>query len=152
MDTSDIFCVSVLLLSLPEQLSDWASSVAMTWMMRPMRRRNISLNSLGWVLMLIARYTMISWGRMADRRGRKEIQQQGATSEGRQAVSDLCEDGHADVVVASLVDESSQLVRRDGSRDGFFSGLGRETDGQVLLVSQQVRAGLQGAVATVCNE
>lgn len=34
-------------LGVPEQLSDWASSVAMTWMMRPMRRRNISLKRLG---------------------------------------------------------------------------------------------------------
>lgn len=42
-------------LGVPEQLSDWASSVAMTWMMRPMRRRNISLKRLGCVLMLIAK-------------------------------------------------------------------------------------------------
>lgn len=67
-------------------------------------------------------------------------------------MSDLCEDGHAYVAVAGLVDESSQLVCRDGSRDGFLSGLGREAHRQVLLVSQQVRARLQAAAAaTVYN-
>lgn len=86
-------------------------------------------------------------GRQVKQVGRQEGQQEGAESQRRWALSDLGEDGHADVVVAGLVDESSQLVRRDGSRDGFLSGLGRETHRQVLLVSQQVRAGLQAASA-----
>ena len=58
-------------------------------------------------------------------------------------MSDLREDGHADVVVAGLVDESCQLVRRNWSRDGFLSGLRRKTHCQVFLVGQQIRAGLQ---------
>lgn len=63
------------------------------------------------------------------------------TAAGR--VTHLSEDGHADVAVAGLVDEGGQLVGRDRSRDGFLSRLGRKTDGQVLLVRQQIRAGLQ---------
>lgn len=63
------------------------------------------------------------------------------TAAGR--VTHLSEDGHADVVVAGLVDEGGQLVRRDGSLDGFLSRLGRKTHGQVLLVRQQIRAGLR---------
>lgn len=58
-------------------------------------------------------------------------------------VTHLSEDGHADVVVTGLVDEHGQLVWRDGSRDGFLSGLGGKTHGQVLLVSQQIGAGLR---------
>ena len=57
-------------------------------------------------------------------------------------VSHLSENGHADVVVAGLVDESGQLVWRYGSSDGFLSGLRRQTHCQVLLMRQQVRAGL----------
>lgn len=54
--------------------------------------------------------------------------------ESREPLSHLGEDGHADVVVAGLVNERRQLVRRNGSRDGFLSGLGREAHRQVLLV------------------
>lgn len=57
-------------------------------------------------------------------------------------VTHLREDGHTDVVVAGLVDESGQLVRRDGSGDGFLSGLRRQTHCQVLLMRQQIGAGL----------
>lgn len=57
-------------------------------------------------------------------------------------VSHLGEDGQADVVVTGLVDESGQLVRRDGSRDGLLSRLRWKSHGQVLLVRQQVRASL----------
>lgn len=55
----------------------------------------------------------------------------------------LSEYGHADVVVAGFVDELSQLVWRDRSSDGFLSGFRREAHGQVLLVRQQIRAGLR---------
>lgn len=55
----------------------------------------------------------------------------------------LSENGHADVVVAGLVDEGSQLVQRYGSGDGFLSGLRRQTHCQVLLMRQQIRAGLR---------
>lgn len=54
----------------------------------------------------------------------------------------LSEDGHADVVVTGLVDEDGQLVWRYRSSDGFLSWLRRQTDRQVLLVRQQIRAGL----------
>lgn len=58
-------------------------------------------------------------------------------------VTHLSEYGHADVIVAGLVNESGQLVRRDGSSDGFLSGLRGEAHCQVLLVCQQIRAGLR---------
>lgn len=58
-------------------------------------------------------------------------------------VTHLSENGYADVVVAGLVDQSSQLVWRDGSCDGFLSGFRRETHCQVLLVRQQIRARLR---------
>lgn len=57
-------------------------------------------------------------------------------------LTNLGEYGHADVVVTGLIDESGQLVWRYGSRNGFFSWLRRETHCQVLLVCQQIRAGL----------
>lgn len=57
-------------------------------------------------------------------------------------VTHLCENGNADVVFAGLVDEIRQLVRRYRSRDGFLSRLRRESDRQVLLVGQQIRASL----------
>lgn len=55
----------------------------------------------------------------------------------------LGEYGHTDVVVAGLVDEDSQLVGRNWSGDGFLSRLRRQTHCQVLLVCQQIRAGLR---------
>lgn len=57
-------------------------------------------------------------------------------------MSHLREDGHADVVVAGLVDERGQLVRRYRSRDGLLPRLWGQTHRQVLLVRQQIRAGL----------
>lgn len=60
----------------------------------------------------------------------------------RRNESHLGEYGHADVAVAGLVDEGGQLVWRYGSSDGFLSGLGRQAHRQVLLVCQQIRAGL----------
>lgn len=58
-------------------------------------------------------------------------------------VTHLGEYGHTDVVVAGLVDEDSQLVWRNWSGDGFLSRLRRQTHCQVLLVRQQIRAGLR---------
>ncbi len=55
----------------------------------------------------------------------------------------LSENGHADVVVAGLVDDGGQLVRRYGGGDGLLSGLRRQAHCQVLLVRQQIRAGLR---------
>lgn len=57
-------------------------------------------------------------------------------------VAHLREDGHADVVVAGFVDEGGQLVRRYWGRDGLLPRLWRQTHRQVLLVRQQIRAGL----------
>lgn len=56
--------------------------------------------------------------------------------------TDLGEDGDADVLVAGLVDERGQLVGGQRGGDGLLPGLRRQADRQVLLVSQQVRAGL----------
>ena len=47
--------------TVPEHLRVRANSEAITWMIRPTRRRNISRNNLGSVRMNIARYTRISW-------------------------------------------------------------------------------------------
>lgn len=55
----------------------------------------------------------------------------------------LSEYGHTDVVVAGLINDSSQLVWRYWSSDGFLSGFRRETHRQVLLVRQQIRTGLE---------
>lgn len=63
-------------------------------------------------------------------------------------VTHLCENGNADVVFAGLVDEIRQLVRRYRSRDCFLSRLGGESDRQVLLVGQQIRAGLPKETTT----
>lgn len=92
--------------------------------------------------MLIARYTMISW-RRGDRLKRMVgggIRRSQVTVE---RVTHLSEYGHADVVVAGLVDEGSQQVWGCGSGDGFLSRLRRQTHCQVLLVRQQIRAGLR---------
>lgn len=55
--------------------------------------------------------------------------------------SHLREDGHADVVVARLVNQRGQPVRGDRSRDGLLPRLRRQTHRQVLLVRQQIGAG-----------
>lgn len=51
-----------------------------------------------------------------------------------ECVTHLSEYGHADIVVARLVDEDGQLVWRYGSGDGFLSRLRRQTHCQMLLV------------------
>lgn len=83
---------------------------------------------------------MISW-RRGDGTGGEE-DGTGFPGDGEN-VTHLGEYGHADVAVAGLVDEGGQLVRRYGSGDGFLSGLWRQAHSQVLLVRQQIRAGLR---------
>lgn len=68
--------------------------------------------------------------------------ERGVAMETLEQLTNLGEYGHADVVVTGLIDDSGQLVWRYGSRNGFFSWLRRETHCQVLLVCQQIRAGL----------
>lgn len=63
-------------------------------------------------------------------------------------VTHLCENGNTDVVFTGLVDKIRQLVRWYRSRDGFLSRLRRESDRQVLLVGQQIRAGLPRETTT----
>lgn len=63
-------------------------------------------------------------------------------------VTHLCENGNTYVVFTGLVDKIRQLVRRYRSRDGFLSRLRRESDRQVLLVGQQIRAGLPRETTT----
>lgn len=94
--------------------------------------------------MLIARYTMISWRRTGDGLKRKTEWRTNFQGDFQvEEVTHLSEDGHADVVVAGLVDEDGQLVWRYRSGDGFLSRLRRQADRQVLLVRQQIRAGLR---------
>lgn len=54
----------------------------------------------------------------------------------------LREDGHADVVVAGLINEGGQLVGRYWGRDGLLPRLRGQAHRQVLLVRQQIGAGL----------
>lgn len=92
--------------------------------------------------MLMARYTMISCGE-----GVLEGNREDGHPPPREAGAHLGEDGHADVVVAGLVDEGGQLVGGDGGGDGLLPGLGGQTHRQVLLMGQQIRAGLPGRAA-----
>lgn len=59
-------------------------------------------------------------------------------------VTHLSEYGHADVAVTGIIDEGRELVWRNGSSDGFLSRLRRQTHCEVLLVGQQIWAGLRG--------
>ncbi|TNN41922.1 hypothetical protein EYF80_047918 [Liparis tanakae] len=93
--------------------------------------------------MHIARYTMISCRRGEESERRPHPPQEEEEEEEEEA--HLGEDGHADVVAAGLLDEGGQLVGGDRGGDGLLPRLGGQAHRQVLLVRQQISAGLRSS-------
>lgn len=100
----------------PEQFRLRASSVAITWMISPIRSLSISTKRLGCALTYMARYTTISCQPDTET-GLQRLAEGGEPPPLRESLgpalprpADLCEDSDADVLPAGFIDEFGELL------------------------------------------